>query len=143
MVKHSRWKSSPKGPNTPGATGRREQRAARSNSQRSHKLECSSKRRFLRHARVRGSVCANICPCWAGLGRLGTTPQRDLVHLGHVCFRTDLSCSLCSETHLSQEGGGQDFHHYYHPVRTTTTTTTKQPCNYSLQERRTNRMVPS
>lgn len=50
-------------------------------------------------------------------------------------FRTNLSCSLCNKTHLSEEGGGQDFHHYYWPIKKK-----QKTCNYALQERRTNRM---
>lgn len=91
-------------------------------------------------------VCMNILLpllCKAGWTRNHTAQEEIYYVLAMSVFRTHLSCSLCNKTHLSEEGGRQDFHHYYYPIKTHTRTHTQPPCNYSLQERRTNRMGPS
>lgn len=74
---------------------------------------------------VSGSSCEHflLLPCRVGWTRNYPTEEETFyISTRSVSRRTDLSCSLCNETHLSKEGGGQDFHHYYCPIRKHNTT---------------------
>lgn len=69
----------------------------------SNNPECSWKRRCLLRTCVRDSVCVNVsCPCHAGLGGPGTTPERKRLITSQPCLSSELTFpALCATRRTS------------------------------------------